>query len=60
MTTAAPILFPHSMDALLYQRRETIRLATYAVQQTRHHFRFAARLTNWQLRLNARIAQVTA
>lgn len=53
-----PILFPRSLDGLLYNRKQSIRLAAYAIHQTKHHFRFAARQTDWANRLSARIAQV--
>ena len=55
-----PILFPRSLDGLLYSRKQTIRLAAYAVHQTRHQFRFSARLIDWSRRLDTRIAQVSA
>ena len=54
----APILFPDTMDTLLSDRQETLRLASYCVAQTGHPYRMAARIVSWADRLNARIAQV--
>ena len=54
----APILFPATREEMLIERYDAIQLATYAVKQTSHHFRFAAQQISRANRLDARIAQV--
>ena len=54
----APILFPDTREEMLIERYDAIQLATYAVKQTGHHFRFAARQISRANRLDTRIAQV--
>ena len=57
-SAVVPSLFPTGMDALLSDRKETLRLATYCVAQTEHPYRMAARFVSWAERMSARIAQV--
>lgn len=57
----APILFPlDSMDTLLADRQETIRLAIYCVKKTDHPYRMAAGYLAWAQRIDAKIAQVVS
>lgn len=55
-----PLLMPLSLDGLLSRRREAGLMASYIVHQTRLPYRLAARQCDFETRLNARIAELTA